>query len=66
MRSKRSAAARMTQQMKLNCAACGARAYYGSLRGPLCYEHKLDKKQATNKADKIDGKRRPRNGWPHD
>lgn len=63
MRSKRSAAALMIQQMKLNCAVCGARAFYGSSRGPVCYEHK---KNGTDKANNIDSKLRPRIGWPRD
>ncbi|MFP5260867.1 MAG: hypothetical protein ACLGJB_03045 [Blastocatellia bacterium] len=57
MRSKRSSAARMVQQMRLGCVDCSGRAFYGSSRGPVCYEHKWDKKQATTKANKIDSKR---------
>jgi hypothetical protein len=66
MRSKRSAAARMVQQMRLDCVDCGGRAFYGSSRGPVCYVHKWDKRQAANKTDKIDNRRRPRIDWPRD
>ena len=52
MRSKRSAAARMIQQLRLNCAVCGARAFYGSPRGPVCYVHKWSNTNASKEAVK--------------
>jgi hypothetical protein len=52
MRSKRSAAARMVQQLKLYCVDCGARAFYGSPRGPVCAFHKRRKSVARKKAAK--------------
>jgi hypothetical protein len=66
MGNKRSAAARMTQQMNLNCVDCGARAFYGSTRGSVCAEHKWGKKQATNKAGKVHRKQRRRIDWQRD
>jgi hypothetical protein len=56
----------MIQQLKLYCVDCGARAFYGSSRGPVCHEHKWNKKNGTNKANEIHSKRRPRIDWPRD
>jgi hypothetical protein len=52
MRSKRSAVARMIQQLRLNCVGCGAPAFYGSSRGTVCAEHKWSKRDDNSKGQK--------------
>jgi hypothetical protein len=51
MRSKGSAAARMTQQLKLACVDCGARAFYASTRGSVCKGHKWSNRDGKSKRE---------------
>jgi hypothetical protein len=51
----------MVQGLKLPCAICGGRAFYGSTRGPVCKDHKWSNRDVKSKKE---GKQKKVNAKP--